>query len=62
MLFHADAFLAEWSKALDLSSSIEFDAQVRTLQEAALLALGLEVGLGLGAVLRSSFHRDASLV
>ena len=29
--------MAEWSKALDLSSSIGFDAEVRTLQEALTL-------------------------
>ena len=34
---HMRAFLAEWSKALDLSSSIGFDAEVRTLQEALTL-------------------------
>ena len=34
---HVRAFLAEWSKALDLSSSIGFDAEVRTLQEALTL-------------------------
>ena len=32
-----EAFLAEWSKALDLSSSIRKNAQVRTLQKALLL-------------------------
>ena len=34
-----DAFLAEWSKALDLSSSIRKNAQVRTLQKALVFAL-----------------------
>ena len=31
--------MAEWSKALDLSSSIRKNAQVRTLQEALLLGI-----------------------
>ena len=32
------AFMAEWSKALDLSSSIRKNAQVRTLLKAPILA------------------------
>ena len=34
-----EAFLAEWSKALDLSSSIRKNAQVRTLLKALFVLM-----------------------
>ena len=55
---HVRAFLAEWSKALDLSSSIGFDAEVRTLQEALTF---LPSRLGARALRRSLRLRRQAL-